>query len=142
MTKTSLHAQGWDPWLLEYLAASGARWIKFVNWFPEVPARIIGRVHVPEEESNVMVSKGEVGAVEFYNRVRPEMDKNRHVTIWEGPNEVSIWQAWVLQGFYDFYQKLIELYHADGFPIMAGQINTGWPYLPEDDGGGQSAVVG
>ena len=142
MTKTSLHAQGWDPWLNEYLQVSGAGWIKFVNWFPEVPARIIGRVHVPEEESNVMVSKGEVGAVEFYNRVRPEMDKNRHVTIWEGPNEVSIWQAWVLQGFYDFYQKLIELYHADGFPIMAGQINTGWPYLPEDDGGGQSAVVG
>ena len=144
MSKITLHAQGWDPWLLEYLAASGAPWIKFVNWFPEIPGvNIIGRVRaMSEAESNALVARGEAGAVEYYSKVRAEMDKNRHVAIWEDPNEKSIWTDPVLFGLIDFTQRLIELYHADGFKIMAGQFNTGWPYLVTDDGGVQSAICG
>ena len=37
MSKTSLHAQGYEGWLNEFLGISGAPWIKFVNCFPELP---------------------------------------------------------------------------------------------------------
>ena len=32
--KTTLHAQGYEPWTLDYLGVTGAKWIKFVNAFP------------------------------------------------------------------------------------------------------------
>ena len=143
--KTTLHCQGYEDWLKEVLATSGTTWIKFVNFFPIMPSgiRIIGRVRAMDEAaSDALVARGEAGAVEYAQAVFPEQDKNRHVDIWEGPNEVSIWNAMVLAGFHDFYQRLIQLYHAEGFPIMAGQFNVGWPYLPSDDGGQQSAICG
>jgi hypothetical protein len=141
--KTSLHCQGYESWVLDYLGVTGAPWVKFVNTFPILAGvNIIGRVHVSEDISNALIALGKDGAAQFFSLVRGEMEKNRHVAIWEGPNEPSIWIDSVLNGLIAFYQELIRIYHANGFKIVAGQINTGWPYLPADDGGVQSRIIG
>jgi len=143
VNKITLHAQGYEGWLDDYATVSRARWMKFVNWFPTMSGvSIIGRVHVPEADQDTMIAAGATGADAFFSRVYPEMVKARHVVLWEGPNEPSIWKLNVLAGFRPFYQRLIHLYHANGFRICAGSINTGWPFLPKDDGGNQSAIVG
>ena len=80
--KTTLHAQGYEPWTLDYFGVTGAKWIKFVNAFPILAGvNIIGRVYVPESEQDAWITQGAAGADQFFARVRPEMDKARHVAI-------------------------------------------------------------
>ena len=80
--KTTLHAQGYEPWTLDYLGVTGAKWIKFVNAFPILAGvNIIGRVYVPESEQDAWIAMGKDGARPFFDRVRPEMEKARHVAI-------------------------------------------------------------
>jgi len=143
MAKLTLHLQGVPGWVSTFLARSGAKYIKGVNVFPNIPGvRTIGRVWVAEAEADAWIAMGKAGAIHFFNRCLPVFQANPHVWAWEGPNEPAIWTAPVRDGFAAFYQELTRLMHDAGLRLMVGQINTGWPIEPEKDSGKQIRAIG
>lgn len=142
-SKLTLHCQGIPGWANEFLARGNSRYIKFIGNYPTYPGVVtIGRPYYEQGQVDDLVRAGVGGADAIFAAVRTEVESNPQVGIWETPaNEASIWDASVLANYVSFNQRLIQRFHGIGKKIIVGAINTGWPKLPQDDGGAMMNVV-
>lgn len=143
MHKISVQSQQWNNDIRDYLHSGAVGWFKPINFFPrDLPVELVGRADFGQSNVDRVVAAGRAGGDEYADWLIPIANENPHVYIWEGPNEPSIWHREVLAGFETFNQQLIKRMHQANKKIMVGQINTGWPFKPSQDGGKQINVIG
>ena len=126
----SLQAQQSVGWLKR--VAERVEYIKTIGFYPtDLAAKLIGRVYMDEAQQNEFIASGD--AQGYWEAIRAEVEANPGVYIWEGPNEPSIWIEAVRNGFEQFTQDLIRIFHERGLRIIVGNLNVGHPDVDDED---------
>jgi hypothetical protein len=141
--KLSLHCQEVPWWAGRFLERAGCAWVKGVGLYPAFPGvATVGRAYYDQARVDARVREGAAGADAMFDAVWPEVAKNPQVAVWETPaNEPSVWDPSVLAGLPAFSHRMAQRFHAAGKKVVAGAVNTGWPRLPEEDGGAQMRAL-
>lgn len=126
-SKLSLHLQAHPGWS----GQSAAAWIKVMDPPAEdrwPGKRIIGRVYMPDNESNSLVARGAAGAEEWFRFCQPTFQRVRYIRIWEAPNEPQpVADLWFCNQLADFTIRLTELMHGAGLQLVGGNLSEGNP---------------
>lgn len=148
--KISVHVQGSSPgWLPRFMEKQ--IYVKMINPPEENPfpgKRVIARWYIEDSETNRMVWDAEKGARDWFNIVRPEMEKRPWVWAWEHPNEPQPchkdgigpdgkWSILFCTRLDWFTVEAAHLMHDHGrkcgFPIRSVGLcwSVGWPDYPD-----------
>lgn len=129
-SKLSLHVQAHQSWLEG--ETSIARWIKIID--PPAGANrwpgktVVGRVFMPDHESNVLVARGAAGADEWFLYCLPFFARAPYVTYWEAPNEPQPVDSLAFcRALSNFTSRLADLMHAQGLRLIGGCLAEGNP---------------
>lgn len=130
MSKLTLHLQS-IPGYVNDFASSGIKWIKIVdppmdNPFPGV--KVIGRMFMPDSDSNALIRRGAAGAEEWFNMWRGEFLARPYVTVWEAPNEPQpMGDAGFRASLDAFTSRLAVLMRGSGLTLAGMCWAVGWP---------------
>lgn len=128
-SKLSLHLQAHPNWADGN--SSFARWIKVIdppsdNRWPD--KQIIGRVYMPDNDSNVLVAQGASGADEWFRFCQPTFARAPYIRIWEAPNEPQpVADLAFCRQLRAFTIRLAELMHGIGLQLVGGNLSEGNP---------------
>lgn len=128
-SKLSLHLQAHPNWADGN--GSAARWIKVmdppgVNRWPG--KQIIGRVYMPDSDSNALVAQGAAGAETWFRFCQPTFARAPYIRIWEGPNEPQpVADLAFCRHLSEFTIHLAELMHSAGLQLVGGNLSEGNP---------------
>ena len=128
MSKLSWHLQNIPGWAQQVI---NSEYVKLIdppstNLFPG--RKVIGRVYIPDEETNAMMAKGAVGVAEWWPRVAPMMLTRKYVWAWCLPNEpqpVSNWNF--CNALADFTIEAARVMHSYDLKVLGGELAEGNP---------------
>lgn len=110
---------------------TAAAWIKIIdppaeNRWPGL--RVVGRVYMPDNDSNALVARGAAGADEWFRFCQPSFARCPWVFAWEGPNEPQpVADLAFCHQLSAFTIRLAELMHGAGLRIVGGNLSEGNP---------------
>ncbi len=128
-SKLALHLQAHPNWADD--DGSDARWIKVMdppadNRWPGKLA--IGRVYMPDDESNRLVAHGAAGAEEWFRFCQPAFARAPWVHCWEGPNEPQpVADLGFCQALAAWTERWAALMRAAGLRTVGGNLSEGNP---------------
>lgn len=128
-SKLALHLQG-HPNFADG-DGSAARWIKIMD--PPTENRwpgkqVIGRVYMPDNDSNMLVARGAAGAEEWFRFCQPSFVRAPYIQVWEGPNEPQpVADLNFCRQLAEFTRRLAELMHGAGLQLIGGNLSEGNP---------------
>lgn len=126
-SKLALHLQAHPGWSNR----SAALWIKIMdppgeNRWPG--KKIIGRVYMPDSDSNALVARGAAGADDWFRFCQPTFARAPYIRIWEGPNEPQpVADIAFCHKLADFTLRLADLMHQAGLRLVGGNLSEGNP---------------
>lgn len=126
-SKLAIHLQAHPAWASNTRAA----WIKVMdppadNRWPG--KRIIGRVYMPDGESNALVAQGAAGADAWFAFCQPTFARAPYIRIWEGPNEPQpVADLAFCRQLAAFTERLAQLMHGAGLQLVGGNLSEGNP---------------
>ena len=110
---------------------TAAAWIKIIdppaeNRWPGL--RVVGRVYMPDNDSNALVARGAAGADEWFRFCQPSYARCPWVFAWEAPNEPQpVADLAFCHQLSAFTIRLAELMHGAGLRIVGGNLSEGNP---------------
>jgi hypothetical protein len=110
---------------------TAAAWIKIIdppaeNRWPGL--RVVGRVYIPDGESNAMIERGAAGADEWFRFCQPTFARAPYIRIWEAPNEPQpVADLAFCRQLSAFTIRLAELMHSAGLQLVGGNLSEGNP---------------
>ena len=110
---------------------TAAAWIKIIdppaeNRWPGL--RVVGRVYMPDNDSNALVARGAAGADEWFRFCQPSFARCPWVFAWEAPNEPQpVADLAFCHQLSAFTIRLAELMHGAGLRIVGGNLSEGNP---------------
>ena len=128
-SKLSLHLQAHPNWADGN--GSAARWIKVMdppgtNRWPG--KQIIGRIYMPDNDSNRLVASGASGAEAWFRFCQPAFARAPYIGIWEAPNEPQpVADLAFCRQLSQFTIRLAELMHSAGLQLVGGNLSEGNP---------------
>jgi len=128
-SKLSLHLQAYPNWADG--VGSAARWIKVMdppgeNRWPG--KQIIGRIYMPDNDSNRLVASGASGAEAWFRFCQPTFARAPYIRIWEAPNEPQpVADLAFCRKLSEFTIRLAELMHSAGLQLVGGNLSEGNP---------------
>lgn len=124
-SKLALHLQAHPHY------TTAARWIKIMD--PPAENRwqdkqIVGRVYMPDGDSNALVAQGAAGADAWFRFCEPSFARAPYIRIWEAPNEPQpVADLAFCRQLRAFTVRLAELMHGAGLQIVGGCLAEGNP---------------
>lgn len=110
---------------------TSASWIKIIDppaenrWSGK---RVIGRVYMPDNDSNALVARGAAGADEWFRFCRPTFARAPYIRIWEAPNEPQpVADLAFCRQLSAFTIRLADLMHSAGLQLVGGNLSEGNP---------------
>jgi len=129
----SYHVQDPNPpaWLQALIQQSGVTMIKQINpdqmREPWQGLQVIGRLWWDGEPDRTLVARGSDGAEEWWQMARERIARCPWVQVWEGPNEVPIWNDVDAGAYNAFEVRRIHILHENGKQASSFQLSTGHP---------------
>lgn len=133
VSKGSYHVQNPNPpgWLRTLIYQSGVTMIKQINpdqmGEPWQGLRVIGRLWWDSEPDKALVPKGAAGADEWWSMARERIARAPWVQVWEGPNEVAIWNDVSARYYNEFETRRVKILHDNGRLASSFNFSTGHP---------------
>lgn len=128
MSKLNWHLQNIPGWAQSVINSEYVKLIDPPNDNPFPGRKVIGRVYIPDEESNAMVSHGVAGVAAWWNRVAPIMTTRKYVWAWCLPNEPQPVANWdFCNQLADFTIEASYVMHSYGLRVIGGELAEGNP---------------
>lgn len=133
VSKGSYHVQDPNPpgWLRTLIYQSGVTTIKQINpdqmGEPWQGLQVIGRLWWNGEPDKALVTQGAAGAVEWWSMAKDRIARCPWVQVWEGPNEVAIWNDVSARYYNEFETQRVKILHDNGKKASSFNFSTGHP---------------
>jgi len=103
---------------------------------PFTETKTLGRLWIGGDNVEMeYINRGEQGAIDLYNRLRPRIMESGWVECWQVANEPYCIWPYHRETWNRFFPKMGELFHKDGQKLAGPVFGTGWP-------GGEADAIG
>jgi len=128
MSKLAWHLQNIPGWANAIINSEYVKLIDPPDTNPLPGRRIIGRVYMPDEESNALIAQGSVGVAKWWGRVGPLMLNRPYVWAWCLPNEPQPVADWTFCNLLAaFTIEAARIMHSHGLRVIGGELAEGNP---------------